>query len=189
EVQDLKRLLDEELLGAGEKRRAAGELVREIANMEEDQDYVDRRGQREVADARSALEKLAAQQQELRVCHLQAEEWVGAVREALQQQRQDQLRLHEEMRAGDAWVEQLQKRVEELLPELQCLEEEEKALARGASITDAARARRRAESQLRLLQEEVAARDREYAELLEQGALLGYHPTQDPDTDASESTE
>ncbi|CAJ1430953.1 unnamed protein product [Effrenium voratum] len=124
EMLELRQLLLDERMLLEKRRLGSAEMLREIAELEEQADDVERNGQRTISELRTVLERLALQNEELRKAKDQAEDWLGAVWAALNQQRREQLLLHRRVKEEDTWAQRLQDRTEVLVDELQVLERE-----------------------------------------------------------------
>ncbi|CAE7364924.1 unnamed protein product [Symbiodinium pilosum] len=124
EMVELQQLLADERMLLEKRRMSAADMLREIADLEEQADDVERNSQRVIGEMRSSLERLASQVDELRRAKDQAEDWLGAVWAALNQQRREQLLLHQRVKEEDDWASRLQDRTEALVVELQVLERE-----------------------------------------------------------------
>lgn len=122
EMVELSQLLTDERMLLEKRKMTSGEMLREIAALEEQADDVERNGQRVVAEMRSSLERLAQRSEDLRKAKDQAEDWLGAVWAALNQQRREQLLLHRRVKEEDQWASRLQERTEALVDELAVLE-------------------------------------------------------------------
>lgn len=122
EMVELSQLLTDEQMLLEKRKMTSGEMLREIAALEEQADDVERNGQRVVAEMRSSLERLAQRSEDLRKAKDQAEDWLGAVWAALNQQRREQLLLHRRVKEEDQWASRLQERTEALVDELAVLE-------------------------------------------------------------------
>jgi len=122
EMLELQQLLTDERMLLEKRKMSSGEMLREIADLEEQADDVERNGQRVVADMRGTLEKLAQRIESLKKAKDQAEDWLGAVWAALNQQRREQLLLHRRVKEEDNWATRLQERTDALVDELGILE-------------------------------------------------------------------
>lgn len=122
EMVELSQLLTDERMLLEKRKMSSGEILREIAELEEQADDVERNGQRVVGEMRRNLERLAQRSEDLRKAKDQAEDWLGAVWAALNQQRREQLLLHRRVKEEDQWASRLQERTEALVDELAVLE-------------------------------------------------------------------
>ncbi|CAE7202278.1 unnamed protein product [Symbiodinium sp. CCMP2456] len=95
EMAELQQLLADERMLLEKRRMSAADMLREIADLEEQADDLERNSQRVLGEMRNSLERLAMQVEELRRAKDQAEDWLGAVWAALNQQRREQLLLHQ----------------------------------------------------------------------------------------------
>ncbi|CAE7888619.1 unnamed protein product [Symbiodinium microadriaticum] len=130
EMAELQQLLADERMLLEKRRMSAADMLREIADLEEQADDLERNSQRVLGEMRNSLERLAMQVEELRRAKDQAEDWLGAVWAALNQQRREQLLLHQRVKEEDDWAGRLQDRTESLVVELQVLEKETQAQQR-----------------------------------------------------------
>lgn len=122
EMVELSQLLTDERMLLEKRKMSSGEILREIAELEEQADDVEHNGQRVVGEMRRNLERLAQRSEDLRKAKDQAEDWLGAVWAALNQQRREQLLLHRRVKEEDQWASRLQERTEALVDELAVLE-------------------------------------------------------------------
>mmetsp|Transcript_57158 Transcript_57158/g.118649 ORF Transcript_57158/g.118649 Transcript_57158/m.118649 type:complete len:440 (+) Transcript_57158:3-1322(+) len=130
EMVELQQLLSDERMLLEKRRMSATDMLREIADLEEQADDLERNSQRVLGEMRNSLERLAMQVEELRRAKDQAEDWLGAVWAALNQQRREQLLLYQRVKEEDDWAGRLQDRTESLVVELQVLEKETHAQQR-----------------------------------------------------------
>lgn len=124
EMIQLRQLLLEERMLLEKRKMSSGEMLREISELEEQADDVERNAQRCVADLRTSLERLAQRCEDARKAKDQAEDWLGAVWAALNQQRREQMLLHRRVKEEDQWASRLQERTDTLVDELGVLERE-----------------------------------------------------------------
>lgn len=119
---EFSRLLEDERRDVGPRQQSAGQILDQVASIEERTDMVERRGQQSVAELRDALVRGSEREVDLQRANEAAAMRLQTLWSTILKQRRERLDLHNLQKDEDLAAVGLQKKTETLIQQLQNFE-------------------------------------------------------------------